>query len=103
MNGKTKTYSACKDNLEQYQVHIMQLSPNVQLSPNMHLPANMQFSPNMQFSSNRQVLFLSCCLLQLTSLDVVLKNLLWSFISHIILLLACGGCHSRPVFLAFVG
>ena len=23
VNGKTKTYSACKDNLEQYQVHIM--------------------------------------------------------------------------------
>lgn len=79
MNGQTKTYSACKDNLEQYQVHVMQLSPN------------------MQFSQNMQVLFLSCCLLQLMCLAVVLKSLLWSVTLNITLLLICGGCNSRFV------
>lgn len=78
MNGKTKTYSACKDNLEQYQVQIM------------------------QFSLNMQVLFLSCCLLQPSSPGVVLISLLWSFSLHIVMLLACDGCNSRLVFLAFV-
>ena len=79
VNGQTKTYSACKDNLEQYQVHIMQLSPN------------------MQFLSNMQVLFLSCCLLQLMCLDVVLKSLLWHVTSNITLLLTRGGFNSRLV------